>query len=130
MSKASATLLMGIKLANVGIIRVEIQRIFSPMTVEALMRATPISSRGRPFLGNKNLWMVMDIGLKMGIEKGKTEMQQGEIAYLAQQDALLIALETTKTPTAVNIIGRVTKDLELLQQAIKGIGVTIAIKRG
>ena len=129
MSKASATLLMGIKLAGIGIVRAEIQRIFSPMTVEALMRASPITSRGRPFLGNKNLYMISDLNLKVGIEKGKNEMEKGEIAYFAQQDAMLIALEDAKTPAAVNIIGRVTKDIELFAQAPKGTGITIAVKK-
>jgi hypothetical protein len=129
MSKSAATLLMGIKLAGIGVVRVEIQRILSPMTVEALMRTSPITSRGRPFLGNKNLYMISDLNLKVGIEKGKNEMEKGDIAYFAQQDALLIALESSKTPAAVNIVGRVTKDLELFAQAPKGTGVTIAVKK-
>ena len=129
MSKAQATLRMGIKIAGVGIVGVEIQRNLSPMTVESLQQAVPKETRGRPFLGNPHLWMIMDVGLKCGIEKGKIDLAKGDVAYFPQQDAILIALESTKTPTAVNIIGRVTSGLEKCQQAPKGVGVTIAIKK-
>ncbi|OLS13520.1 MAG: hypothetical protein RBG13Loki_2861 [Promethearchaeota archaeon CR_4] len=129
MSKALATLKMGIKIAGVGIVGVEIQRNLSPMTVETLQGVVPKESRGRIFLGNPHLWMIMDVGVKVGIEKGKAELEKGDVAYFPQQDAILIAIEATKAPTAVNKIGRVTSGLEKCQQAPKGVGVTIAIKK-
>ncbi len=129
MSKAAATLRMGVKIAGVGIVGVEIQRILSPMTVESLQRAVPRESRGRPFLGNPKLWMIMDIGVKLGIEKGMTVLEKGDVAYFPQQDALLFAIEATKTPAPVNKIGHVTSGLEKCQEAPKGVGVTILIKQ-
>jgi hypothetical protein len=129
MSKSAATLRMGVKIAGIGIVGVEIQRILSPITVESLQRAVPRESRGRPYLGNPNLWMIMDIGVKVGIEKGRTDLEKGDVAYFPQQDAILFAIEATKTPAPVNKIGHITSGLEKCQQAPKGVGVTIAIKQ-
>ncbi len=129
MSKSVATLKMGVKIAGVGIVGVEIQRILAPITVESLQRAVPRDTRGRPFLGNPLLWMIMDIGIKQGIEKGITALEKGDVAYFPQQDALVFAIEATKTPAAVNKIGHVTSGLEKCQQAPKGVGVTVAIKQ-
>ncbi len=71
----------------------------------------------------------MDIGVKLGIEKGMTVLEKGDVAYFPQQDALLFAIEATKTPAPVNKIGHVTSGLEKCQEAPKGVGVTIVIKQ-
>jgi len=129
MSKSAATLSMGIKIAGVGMVGVEIQRILAPITIEALQRVVPRETRGRPLLGNPHLWMIMDMGMRQGIEKGVTSLEKGDVAYFPQQDALIFAIEATKTPAPVNKIGHVTIGLEKCLQAPKGVGVTVAIKQ-
>ena len=101
----------------------EFVRHLAPRTVEAIMRKLPIE--GRAALWKEEVYF--EIPVKMGNEKAKPTVEKGVIAFWPMGNALCIFYGETQPYSPVNIVGQVTKNLELFGQ-VKG-GAKIRVER-
>jgi len=99
----------------------ELIRIRSPRTTDAILRALPIE-------GMAALWqqeVYFDIPVKMGIEKASPKVKKGDLAYWPMGSAFCIFWGDTQPYSPVNIIGKVTQNLELFEQVKSGTKIII-----
>lgn len=101
----------------------ELTRHLAPRTVEAIAKKLPLE--GRAALWEEEIYF--EIPIKMGNEKAKPTVERGEIAYWPMGNALCVFYGTSQPYSQVNIIGKITKDLELFR-LVKS-GTKIAVKK-
>ncbi|MFX1450397.1 MAG: cyclophilin-like fold protein [Promethearchaeota archaeon] len=102
------------------------QRIKNPLTAEAIYDNLPIKDKARIYK-EKEIY-IQGIGIKKGREKPTLEVEKGYIAYWPLGDGICIFLEKIEPYSEVNVIGKVTENLELLKSKIKA-GTPIIIDR-
>lgn len=106
---------------NVGEVEGELVRIRSPRTTDAIIRQLPLE-------GLAALWqqeVYFGIPVKMGNEKAKPTVETGTLAYWPMGSALCIFYGETQPYSPVNIIGQVTKNLELFEQVKSGTKIIV-----
>ena len=99
----------------------ELIRIRSPRTTDAILRALPIE-------GMAALWqeeVYFDIQVKMGNEKSSPKVEKGDLAYWPMGSAFCIFWGETQPYSPVNIIGKVSKNLELFKNVKSGTKIII-----
>ena len=99
----------------------EINRILSPRTADAIIKALPIE-------GMSALWqeeVYFDIPVKMGNEKQSPTVEKGDLAYWPMGAAFCIFWGETQPYSPVNIIGKVTKNIELFEKVKSGTKIII-----
>ena len=106
---------------GVGTAEGEIVRIVSPRTADAIVRALPIE--GRAALWKQEVYF--DIPVKMGKEKAKPTVKKGALAYWPMGAAFCIFWGETQPYSPVNIVGEVTKNLELFEKVKSGTKIVI-----
>ena len=99
----------------------EIVRIRSPRTADAILRGFPIE--GRAALWQEEVYF--GIPLKMGNEKSSPTIKLGDLAYWPMGSAFCIFWGETQPYSPVNIIGKVTKNLELFKKVKSGTKIII-----
>jgi hypothetical protein len=106
---------------GVGNAEGELIRIASPRTTDAIIRALPLE-------GLAALWqeeVYFDIPVKMGNEKSKPTVEKGTLAYWPMGAAFCIFYGETQPYSPVNIIGKVTKNLEFFAKVKRGTKIVI-----
>ena len=106
---------------EVGNAEGELIRIASPRTTDAIVRALPLE-------GLAALWqeeVYFDIPVKMGNEKSKPTVEKGTLAYWPMGAAFCIFYGETQPYSPVNIIGKVTKNLEFFAKVKRGAKIVI-----
>ena len=106
---------------GIGTAEGELIRIRSPRTVDAILRGLPIE--GRAALWKEEVYF--QIPLKMGNEKSTPTVEKGALAYWPMGSAFCIFWGETQPYSHVNIIGKVTKNLELFRQVKNGTKIVI-----
>ena len=106
---------------GVGNAEGELIRIRSPRTVDAILRGLPIE--GRSALWQEEVYF--EIPIKMGNEKSSPTVEKGDIAYWPMGSAFCIFWGETQPYSPVNMIGKVTKNLELFKQVKSGTKIII-----
>jgi hypothetical protein len=106
---------------NIGEAQGELIRHLSPRTVDAILKKLPIE--GRAALWKQEIYF--EIPLAAGEEKAKTTVKKGDIAYWPMGKALCIFYGETQPYSAVNIIGQVTKNLELFSTVKSGTVIKV-----
>ncbi|MEM3581231.1 MAG: cyclophilin-like fold protein [Candidatus Bathyarchaeia archaeon] len=101
----------------------ELVRHLAPRTVDMLVRKLPIE--GRAALWKEEVYF--EIPVKMGEEKAKSTVEKGTIAFWPMGSALCIFFGESQPYSPVNVLGKVTKNLELFSK-IKS-GTTIKVER-
>jgi hypothetical protein len=99
----------------------ELVRIRSPRTVDAIVRALPLE-------GMAALWqeeVYFDIPVKMGSEKASQSVEKGTLSYWPMGNAFCIFWGETQPYSPVNIIGNVTKNLELFKRVKSGTRIIV-----
>ena len=99
----------------------ELVRHLAPRTVEAIMRKLPVE--GRAALWKEEVYF--EIPVKMGNEKAKPTVEKGVIAFWPMGNALCIFYGETQPYSPVNIVGQVTKNLELFEQVKSGAKIRV-----
>lgn len=114
---------IGIKflIENVGDAEGEFIRFLAPRTVEAILRNLPLE--GRATLWKEEVYF--SIPVKMGIEKPKSTIETGTIAYWPMGNALCIFYGKTQPYSPVNLVGRVLKNLELFRKVKSGTKIRV-----
>lgn len=99
----------------------EFIRHLSPRTVDMIVRKLPIEGRAA-------IWMqevYFDIPVKMGEEKAKSTVEKGTIAFWPMGSAICIFYGETQPYSPVNILGKITKNLELFIEVKSGTRITV-----
>lgn len=94
----------------------ELIRHLAPRTVDIVVRKLP-------FEGRAALWkeeVYFEIPVKMGEEKAKSTVEKGAIAFWPMGSALCIFYGESQPYSPVNILGRITKNLELFSKLKSG----------
>lgn len=106
---------------DVGTAEGELVRIISPRTTDAILRALPME--GRAALWQEEVYF--DIPVKMGSEKAKPTVEKGTLAYWPMGAAFCIFFGETQPYSPVNIVGKVTTNLELFAKIKRGTKIVI-----
>jgi hypothetical protein len=106
---------------NVGEAEGELVRIISPRTTDAIIRQLPLE--GRAALWQQEVYF--GIPVKMGNEKAKPTVEKGTLAYWPMGSAFCVFYGETQPYSPVNIIGKVTKNLELFEQVKSGTKIVV-----
>ncbi len=106
---------------NVGEAQGELIRHLSPRTVNAILKQLPLE--GRAALWKEEVYF--EIPIAAGEEKAKTTVKKGDLAYWPMGKALCIFYGETQPYSAVNIVGQITKNLELFSKAKSGAVIRV-----
>ena len=126
-----ATKKIMIEFGNVGIVEGELLDKVSPKTYEAFLKAMPFES-------NANTWgeeIYFDTPVNMTSENGKKKVEVGDIAYWPPGRSMCLFFGRTPASTSsepvaaspVNIIGKITKNIELLHKVGNGAGIKVKV---
>ena len=99
----------------------ELVRHLAPRTVDMIVRKLP-------FEGRAALWgeeVYFEIPVKMGEEKAKRTVERGTIAFWPMESALCIFYGETQPYSSVNVLGRITKNLEIFSKVKSGAVIKV-----
>ncbi len=99
----------------------ELVRHLAPRTVEAIMNKLPLE--GRAALWKEEVYF--EIPVKMGKEKAKPTVDRGAIAFWPMGNALCIFYGESQPYSPVNIIGRVTRNVEMFGRVKSGVKIKV-----
>lgn len=108
-------------IGNVGEAEGEFVRYLAPRTVDAITRKLPLE--GRAAIWKEEIYF--KIPVKIGEEKAKSVVEKGTIAYWPMGNALCIFFAESQPYSPVNIIGQITKNLELFNQVRSGTRIKV-----
>lgn len=106
---------------NVGEAEGELIRHLAPRTVDGLTKKLPVE--GRIALWKEEIYF--EIPVKMGDEKAKAKVEKGTIAYWPMGKALCIFHGESQPYSPVNIVGEVTKNLEIFAEVKSGSRIKV-----
>ena len=99
----------------------ELIRYMAPRTVEAILRSLPLE--GRAALWKEEVYF--EIPVKMGGEKPAKTVKKGTLAYWPMGNAVCIFYGETQPYSPVNVIGLLTKNLDLFRKVKSGMRIKI-----
>jgi len=99
----------------------ELVRHLAPRTVEAIFKKLPME--GRAALWQEEVYF--EIPVKTGKEKAKPTVEKGTIAFWPMGNALCIFYGETQPYSPVNIVGKITENLELFGQVKSGTKIRV-----
>ena len=103
----------------------EFYRVKAPHSVEDVYYALPVSGRARIY-ENAELYFLIDIQVKA--EHPTFDVTEGDIAYWPMGKAICVFWDKVKPYSEVNIMGKITKNLDVFKQA-KNMSRVILEKR-
>jgi hypothetical protein len=101
----------------------ELVRFMAPRTVDAIVRKLPVE--GRAALWKEEVYF--EIPVKMGEEKAKATVETGAIAFWPMGSALCVFYGQSQPYSPVNILGKVTRNLELFKQVKSGTRIRVEL---
>lgn len=96
-------------------------RFLSPRTVDAIVRLLPIE--GRAALWKSEVYF--NVPLKLGVEKPKNTVKRGDLAYWPLGRAFCIFFEDMRPYSSVNLIGRITENVEIFKRIKSGLKIRV-----
>lgn len=106
---------------NVGEAEGELIRHLAPRTVDAITKSLPIE--GRAALWKEEVYF--EVPVKAGDEKAKPTVEKGTIAYWPMGSALCIFFGESQPYSPVNIMGTITKNLEIFAETKSGTRIKV-----
>lgn len=94
----------------------ELVRFLAPRTVGMIVRKLPME--GRAALWKEEVYF--ETPIKMGEEKAKATVEKGTIAFWPMGSALCVFYGETQPYSPVNVLGKITKNLELFGRVKSG----------
>ena len=101
----------------------ELVRFLAPRTVDTIVRKLPVE--GRVALWKEEVYF--EIPVKIGEEKAKPTVETGAIAFWPMGSALCVFFGESQPYSPVNILGKVTKNLELFKQVKSGATIKVEL---
>lgn len=94
----------------------EVVRFQAPRTTDALLRRLPIEGRAARWKDE----VYFEAGITVGLEKPKSKVQAGTIAYWPMGSAVCIFYGETEPYSPVNAIGMVKSGIEIFKDLAAG----------
>ena len=101
----------------------ELVRFLAPRTIDTIVRRLPVE--GRAALWKEEVYF--EIPVKIGEEKAKPTVETGTIAFWPMGSALCVFYGQSQPYSSVNILGKVTKNLELFEQVKSGATIKVEL---
>ena len=101
----------------------ELVRFLAPRTVDTIVRKLPLE--GRVAVWKEEVYF--DIPIKMGEEKAKPTVEQGTIAFWPMGSALCVFYGKSQPYSPVNILGKITSNLEIFERAKSGLTIKVQL---
>ena len=101
----------------------ELVRFLAPRTIDTIVRKLPVE--GRAALWKEEVYF--EIPVKIGEEKAKPTVETGTIAFWPMGSALCVFFGQSQPYSSVNILGKVTKNLELFKQVKSGATIKVEL---
>ena len=99
----------------------ELIRFQSPMTVDNLAKALPFEGRAARWREE----VYFETPVKMGTEKAKDSVEVGAMAYWPMGSALCIFYGPTDPYSPVNLVGKITSNLEMFRSLKSGTKIRV-----
>jgi hypothetical protein len=99
----------------------EFVRHLAPRTIDMIVRILPVE--GRAALWKEEVYF--EIPVKMGDEKAKPKVEKGTIAFWPMGSAICIFFGESQPYSPVNILGRITSNLELFSNVKSGTKIKV-----
>ena len=99
----------------------ELVRHLAPRTVDMIVRKLPLE--GRTALWKEEVYF--EIPVKMGEEKAKSTVEKGTIAFWPMGSAICVFYGETQPYSPVNVLGEITKNLELFSRVKSGTKIKV-----
>jgi len=106
---------------GLGEVEGELVRFLAPRTVDMIVRKLPIE--GRAALWKEEVYF--ETPIKMGEEKAKGTVEKGTIAFWPMGSAICIFYGESQPYSPVNILGKITKNLELFSMVRSGTKIRV-----
>jgi hypothetical protein len=103
----------------------ELVRFLAPRTVDTIVRKLPVE--GRAALWKEEVYF--EIPVKIGEEKAKPTVETGAIAFWPMGSALCVFFGESQPYSPVNVLGSITKNLELFKQVKSGATIKVELLR-
>ncbi len=104
----------------------ELVRFMGPRTVDTIVRILPVE--GRAAIWKEEIYF--EIPAKMGEEKAKATVEKGALAFWPMGSALCIFYGQTQPYSPVNVLGKITRNLELFEQVKSGTKIKVELLVG
>jgi hypothetical protein len=101
----------------------EIVRFLAPRTIDTIVRKLPVE--GRAAIWKEEVYF--EIPVKIGEEKAKPTVETGAIAFWPMGSALCVFYGQSQPYSSVNILGKITKNLELFKQVKSGATIKVEL---
>lgn len=108
---------------NLGQAEGELVRFLAPRTIDAIVRKLPVE--GRAAIWQEEVYF--EIPLKMGEEKAKRTVKEGTIGYWPMGSAICIFYGKSQPYSPVNILGKITNNLEIFRQVKSGTKIRVEL---
>jgi len=106
---------------SVGEAEGEFIRHLAPRTVDAIVKRLPVE--GRAAIWKEEVYF--EIPVKIGEEKARSKVEKGDIAFWPMGNALCIFYGESQPYSPVNIVGKVTRNLELFERVKNGAVIRV-----
>jgi hypothetical protein len=103
----------------------ELVRFLAPRTVDTIVRKLPVE--GRAALWKEEVYF--EIPVKIGEEKAKPTVETGAIAFWPMGSALCVFFGESQPYSPVNVLGSITKNLELFKHVKSGATIKVELLR-
>ena len=118
-----------IKIEIFGVANLEgyIDRIFAPLSADAILEKMPFVLRGRFSFGSKKYWTLLGLGLREGTNPKSIDIvEKGDLVYNPKTDEFIIVIESSvELPNRVNKVGKITSRLDSILEATNGLNTKI-----
>jgi hypothetical protein len=108
---------------NLGEAEGELVRFLAPRTIDMIVRKLPVE--GRSAIWKEEVYF--EIPIKMGEEKAKPTVETGTIAFWPMGSALCVFYGQSQPYSPVNILGKVTKNLEIFKRVKSGMAIKVEL---
>ncbi len=99
----------------------ELVRFLAPRTIDMIVRKLPIE--GRAALWKEEVYF--ETPIKMGEEKAKATVETETVAFWPMGSAICIFYGETQPYSPVNVLGKITKNIELFRQVKSGTKIRV-----
>jgi hypothetical protein len=99
----------------------ELVRFLAPRTIDMIVRRLPIE--GRAALWKEEVYF--ETPVKMGEEKAKPTVETGTVAFWPMGSAICVFYGKSQPYSPVNVIGKVTGNLDLFRQVKSGTKIRV-----
>jgi len=101
----------------------ELIRFLAPRTIDMLVRKLPIE--GRAAVWKEEVYF--ETPIKMGEEKAKDAVEKGTIAFWPLGSAICIFYGESQPYSPVNVLGKITRNLELFKRVKSGTKIRVEL---